>query len=452
MRDRACLVAGMAALWLCLKSVPLAVSSEMRHGTLEGNPLGGLLLYGLYAVVLVLCLVGTGRLRRSGTVAVAAALCGVASLALRALEVPGLAALVAAALLMAVFIACFLFFWGVSLARCSSSESVRLLVLSYMCAEGVRFALSWCDASWMRLAFPLVALAMFVVLRPRPQQGGIRGKASAASLPRGMLTACFLLLVLWSVMLGVLPPNGEGDLTPVDRSWSYGLSFCLISAMALYFHFCLRSGGIDERAFFVPFAAIVVLYLFALTAMQAFPGHEFVLFKRVFVAMAQCLEVLGLAALVMSVSKRHLSVVVPLALYATLLNAGLWTVVAGVLQASFAADSAPLGEVGVLVLSFATADICIGSLLGWSLAQGRRASRVVPGDGASLCAAVAKRAGLSGRESEVLELLYRGHSAKRIAEELYVSENTVRSHTNNIYKKLDVHSKQELMQVIEAHQ
>ena len=84
--------------------------------------------------------------------------------------------------------------------------------------------------------------------------------------------------------------------------------------------------------------------------------------------------------------------------------------------------------------------------------RGRRASRVVPGDGASLCAAVAKRAGLSGRESEVLELLYRGHSAKRIAEELYVSENTVRSHTNNIYKKLDVHSKQELMQVIEAHQ
>ena len=43
-------------------------------------------------------------------------------------------------------------------------------------------------------------------------------------------------------------------------------------------------------------------------------------------------------------------------------------------------------------------------------------------------------------------LLYRGY-AKRIAEVLYVSENTVRSHTSNIYKQMAVHSNELMMLV-----
>lgn len=47
---------------------------------------------------------------------------------------------------------------------------------------------------------------------------------------------------------------------------------------------------------------------------------------------------------------------------------------------------------------------------------------------------------LSRREREVLQILVRGHSYQEIAERLFVSIETVRTHVRNIYRKLGVHS------------
>ncbi len=55
---------------------------------------------------------------------------------------------------------------------------------------------------------------------------------------------------------------------------------------------------------------------------------------------------------------------------------------------------------------------------------------------------------LSQREREVTDLLLHGNTVPAIARKLYISENTVRSHTKNIYRKLDVHSKQELIDLL----
>ena len=57
---------------------------------------------------------------------------------------------------------------------------------------------------------------------------------------------------------------------------------------------------------------------------------------------------------------------------------------------------------------------------------------------------------LSARETEVMELIARGNSVARIAEELVVSENTIRTHAKRIYAKLDIHKKQELLDLIES--
>jgi DNA-binding NarL/FixJ family response regulator len=47
---------------------------------------------------------------------------------------------------------------------------------------------------------------------------------------------------------------------------------------------------------------------------------------------------------------------------------------------------------------------------------------------------------LTDREKEVLTCIVNGMSHKMIAAELKISYDTVRSHTKNIYKKLDVAS------------
>lgn len=66
------------------------------------------------------------------------------------------------------------------------------------------------------------------------------------------------------------------------------------------------------------------------------------------------------------------------------------------------------------------------------------------------CGEIAERYGLGNRESEVLFLFAKGRSAKRIQEELFISAGTVNTHMSRIYKKIGVHTRQELLDVIEA--
>ncbi len=58
---------------------------------------------------------------------------------------------------------------------------------------------------------------------------------------------------------------------------------------------------------------------------------------------------------------------------------------------------------------------------------------------------------LSKREVEVLEQLSKGLSYTAIAENLFLSPSTVRKHIENIYKKLQVHSKIEAVQKAKDH-
>jgi LuxR family maltose regulon positive regulatory protein len=51
---------------------------------------------------------------------------------------------------------------------------------------------------------------------------------------------------------------------------------------------------------------------------------------------------------------------------------------------------------------------------------------------------------LSEREIEVLRMLVRGLTLAEIAKQLYLSPNTLKAHTQNIYSKLDVHSRVDL--------
>lgn len=52
--------------------------------------------------------------------------------------------------------------------------------------------------------------------------------------------------------------------------------------------------------------------------------------------------------------------------------------------------------------------------------------------------------GLTEKEKEVAECLLEGLSLKEIAAKLYVSENTVKTHRSNVYRKMEVSSREEL--------
>ena len=61
--------------------------------------------------------------------------------------------------------------------------------------------------------------------------------------------------------------------------------------------------------------------------------------------------------------------------------------------------------------------------------------------------AEAERLGLSKRELEVLQLLSEGLSNAEIAERLFVSLNTVKTHTSKIFEKLEVKRRTQAVEV-----
>ena len=53
--------------------------------------------------------------------------------------------------------------------------------------------------------------------------------------------------------------------------------------------------------------------------------------------------------------------------------------------------------------------------------------------------------GLTPREKEVAALIMQGRSKSYIAETLFISENTVKYHSKNLYRKIGINSKGELL-------
>lgn len=86
-----------------------------------------------------------------------------------------------------------------------------------------------------------------------------------------------------------------------------------------------------------------------------------------------------------------------------------------------------------------------------------RADRSSPSEGQSASNAdflsmIAKEHDLSPRETEVFMLLARGRDSRYIQETLYISAGTVSTHRQRIYKKLGIHTKQELFDLIESRE
>ena len=68
------------------------------------------------------------------------------------------------------------------------------------------------------------------------------------------------------------------------------------------------------------------------------------------------------------------------------------------------------------------------------------------------CRIVSEKYGLSKRESEVLSFLARGQSLQATAELLGVAYSTIKTHTDRIYGKTGVHSRRELISLVEQAQ
>lgn len=68
-----------------------------------------------------------------------------------------------------------------------------------------------------------------------------------------------------------------------------------------------------------------------------------------------------------------------------------------------------------------------------------------------VCDIVARRNDLGERARDVLVCLAQGYKASDIEEELYMARGTVNTHTNRIYKRLGIHKRKELLDLLEQY-
>ncbi|MEC4176775.1 helix-turn-helix transcriptional regulator [Adlercreutzia sp. R7] len=133
----------------------------------------------------------------------------------------------------------------------------------------------------------------------------------------------------------------------------------------------------------------------------------------------------------------------------------------GLLLGCILDNTAGIGFAGLSVVAL-VAIYCMSMMMNAKRQQGVTAPAPSPEDApaedasqpaapsASPCDQVVVQYGLSAREADVLGLLARGRDAAYIAEELVISKNTVRTHMKNIFAKTGVHSRQELIDLLET--
>lgn len=97
-----------------------------------------------------------------------------------------------------------------------------------------------------------------------------------------------------------------------------------------------------------------------------------------------------------------------------------------------------LGVVAILFTS-------VGTWLGLKLTR-KKVVMVTPQTDFKLNEEILRQSGISKREYEVLELMAKGLSNQEIADTLFVSLNTVKTHSSNLFIKLDVKRRTQAIQ------
>jgi len=97
---------------------------------------------------------------------------------------------------------------------------------------------------------------------------------------------------------------------------------------------------------------------------------------------------------------------------------------------------------GVVALLFTA----VGIWLGLKLTRKKKVIMVAPPLDFKVDDAQLRHAGISRREYEVLELMAKGLSNQEIADKLFVSLNTVKTHSANLFVKLDARRRTQAIQ------
>lgn len=350
----------------------------------------------------------------------------------------------------------FLLLWGETLVSLGTRACAVYFAASSGLAALAHIALGWAPIAAVQvivLTFPLVELVLYrsqvsrsMLLLSRTNRDG----QDSPGLPKDVLALGLFFGFSFGAMRGFAPSGDGGSLSSVRLVVS--MAFVMAACVWAYFASIRRREDFGSLAYRIalPLVALGFLLLplsgawsLAGTAAYRF-GYEYiyivlwalwVFFAGREGASSVWIVACGLAS--MQVSK----------LIGFVLSADVVALLGPALDMQVVAGLALFGTVLFAVFSKGIAF----SAEGW---EGVRPAAEAPAhEGVAFpeqrYAEVAEGFALSPRETDVFLLLIRGYSRARIAKELVVTEETVKSHVKGIYQKMGVHTKQDLIDTVE---
>ena len=297
------------------------------------------------------------------------------------------------------------------------------------------------------VATPLVSGALWVVASRGPVPRGKPGiPAFTAEKPRASLVVSVVLLFLIGrITAGLLHFEG-GSIQLIERVSSVVVSCLILVAIYMTAKKAENITSMVRQAW----VALVIAFLVGEAVVVLFGGVAPEVGMALFWASLGCFEVLILAVVAMWCGSTGASPVVALGLTTVFLRViPSWVGKYAVPAAMNALGIAPASTVGAFVL--ASSVLLMASTLLFLNAMVEAGSGAVAAavPGAVRADAVGRLSEtylLTPRESDVLGLLLQGLSYQAIADRLHVTLGTVQTHTKGLYRKLDVHSRDELVE------
>ncbi|MBS5450327.1 MAG: helix-turn-helix transcriptional regulator [Coriobacteriia bacterium] len=352
---------------------------------------------------------------------------------------------------------------GFDLRRC-----LQMLALAFAISALCNMALTALGAPWSLLAFmalvvagvawPALGLARGTTggprasLHPQAVEEGAPGESAPSAHPYRAAASAFLSVMgvpllgmaISSFAMGVQPAFLFGEVVDAQH-------LGMLVADALLLAVAIAWGHAGRRPLFSLLYQVLLPACVALAlVLCSFPVdslvHEVGLAAiYVFYSMVSCVGV-AVAAATANAGEFSRSGMVA-ALVAVFCGTGILGIFLG-------AQVADLIDNNALVLIILTAAygcwlLLSGCLKSWRLMVDTDAVQGARGESLDeRIARLAAQAGLSPRETEVLGFVGRGHSSVYVAKTLLISESTVYTHVRNLYRKLGVGTREELIQLL----
>ncbi|WP_139651931.1 helix-turn-helix transcriptional regulator [Raoultibacter phocaeensis] len=314
-------------------------------------------------------------------------------------------------------------------------------------------------ASAVAILLPLASSALLIMSMHSVETGATGFRESAESTeeaqpyPLSSITRIFLL-ILAAYAISCTIPSLQQHIEPVVLPVATNI-IGILFAIAVSLAIVSFSSRIDLDAYFRWMSTPLILSV----VLTAFPDPIAATAASILAnAMFTSLEIIMILYFIRLARKVHRPVSLFIGIGACATYSGLLIgYLLGSEWAALAADSAMSVQLFCLVLIgvFAFAMLLVPrNDPAWSGAlPPSPADKSVPSNPQksfdTICDELAVHYALSKRETDVFKLLAQGRSQPYIREALFLSKNTVSTHIRHIYRKLDIHSKEELIDMLD---